>query len=213
MAIWVQTRTFFILAALLGRFVTTKAQEEEEYDGGEFLSIPLKKYIIIPPLCMQCAYCVIWIVSGMENLWGTRVTRLLLLYAEKGAARFALWASDQKVRKLGFCGARRGRGAGGTSRRRVLPPSTRAEATGKFATKERAWDGAEGRLRGWRAAGQAERGEVNTEASQGGVVCTELHLLSHILCFREIQERGFHPLSPPLSFSSSFLSFSVSFLP
>ncbi|KAM7096815.1 collagen alpha-2(V) chain-like [Ciconia maguari] len=35
MAIWVQTRTFFILAALLGRFVTIKAQDEEEYDGGE----------------------------------------------------------------------------------------------------------------------------------------------------------------------------------
>ncbi|NWY52840.1 CO5A2 protein, partial [Chionis minor] len=35
MAIWVQTRTFFVLAALLGRFVTTNAQEEEDYDGGE----------------------------------------------------------------------------------------------------------------------------------------------------------------------------------
>lgn len=44
MAIWVQTRTFLILAALLGRFVTIKAQEEEEYDGGEFLSLPLNIY-------------------------------------------------------------------------------------------------------------------------------------------------------------------------
>lgn len=43
MAIWVQTRTFFVLAALLGRFVTVKAQEEDDYDGGEFLSLPLKK--------------------------------------------------------------------------------------------------------------------------------------------------------------------------
>jgi len=39
MAVWVQTRTFFILAALLGRLVTIKAQEEEEYDGGEFPSL------------------------------------------------------------------------------------------------------------------------------------------------------------------------------
>lgn len=37
MAIWVQTRTFLILAALLGQFITIKAQEEfeEEFVGEE----------------------------------------------------------------------------------------------------------------------------------------------------------------------------------
>lgn len=81
-----------------------------------------------------------------------------------------------------------------------------AAAAAEFPTKERAWDAPGGQL-GKRA------GRVNTEASQGGVVCPELHLLSHILCFRETQKRGFSLFSPlplllfiPLSFLPRLVS-------
>lgn len=153
MAILVQTRTFFILAALLGRFVTIKAQEVEEYEGGEFLSTS-KTIIIIPPLCMQCVYCVIWLVSGMENLWSARVTRLLLLHPEKGAERglrlgflsgrprFAALAAGTE--REGRSEAKCCRGALGLS-----PPSRRGCGRWEVPNKRK-------RLgRGWRTAGQA----------------------------------------------------------
>lgn len=52
---------------------------------------------------------------------------------------------------------------------------------------------------GWEPLGQPS-GDVNTGASQGGVVRSE-HLPFRSLCFREIQKRGF-PLCP-LNFPSS----------
>lgn len=90
----------------------------------------------------------------------------------------------------------------------LSPRPAGAAAAGNFPTKERAWDAAGGQL-GKRA------GRVNTESSQGGVVCAELHLLSHILCCRVMQKRRFSPFftPPPSSFSFSFLSFSGSFPP
>lgn len=201
MAVLVQTRTFFILAALLGRFVTIKAQEVEEYEGGEFLSTS-KTITIIPPLCMRCVYCVIWLISGAENLWDRRA-RLLLSRFEKGAERglrlgflsgrlrFAALAAGTE--REGRSKAKCCRGALGLS-----PRPGGAAAAGEFPTKERAWDAAGGQL-GERA------GRVNSEASQGGVVCAELHLLSHILCFREMQKRGFSLFHPsPSSFSFHF---------
>lgn len=79
-----------------------------------------------------------------------------------------------------------------------------AVATGTFATKEGARDGAEGGLRGhWES-----RGGLNAEASQGGAVCAKLHRLYPILCFREVRKRAF-----PFLLSASFLTFLVLFSP
>lgn len=123
-----------------------------------------------------------------------------------------LWVFE---RKSEVCGARCGHRAGGRSKAKccrgalgLSPRPGGAAAAGKIPAKERAWDAAGGQL-GKRA------GRVNTKASQGGVVCAELHLLSHILCFREMQKRGFSLFSPlPLIFFSfSLLSFSGSFPP
>lgn len=119
----------------------------------------------------------------MENLWGTRV-RLQLSHTEKGAERglrcgflsgtprFAALAAGTE--REGRSKAKRCRGA-----LRLSPRPAGAAAAGKFPTKERAWDAPGGQL------GKRAR-RVNTETSQGGVVCAELHLLSHILCFREM---------------------------
>lgn len=63
MATRVEKRTFFILAALLGLCVTIKAQEEEDYDAGEFFSF-LSFFLF---LCMLNAYCVISLMREMEN--------------------------------------------------------------------------------------------------------------------------------------------------
>lgn len=162
-----------------------------------------KTIIIIPPLCMRCVYCAIWLISGVGNLWG-RSVRLLLSRIEKGAERglrfgflsgrprFAVLAAGTE--REGRSKAKCCRGALGLS-----PRPAGAAAAGNFPTKERAWDAAGGQL-GKRA------GRVNTESSQGGVVCAELHLLSHILCCREMQKRRFSPFftPPPSSFSFRF---------
>lgn len=153
MAILVQTRTFFILAALLGRFVTIKAQEVEEYEGGEFLSTS-KTIIIISPLCMQCVYCVIWLVSGMENLWSARVTRLLLLHPEKGAERglrFGFLSGRPRFAALAGGTEREGRSEAKCCRGALglSPPSRRGCGRWEVPNKRK-------RLgRGWRTAGQA----------------------------------------------------------
>lgn len=67
---------------------------------------------------MQCVYCVIWLVSGMENLWSARVTRLLLLHPEKGAERGL---------RLGFLSGRPRFAALTAVRGQVLPRGARAE--------------------------------------------------------------------------------------
>uniref|UniRef100_A0A8C4Y8E3 VWFC domain-containing protein n=1 Tax=Gopherus evgoodei TaxID=1825980 RepID=A0A8C4Y8E3_9SAUR len=61
MAIWVQTRTFLILAALLGQFITIKAQEEfqEEFDAEEIActqneQMYLNRDIWKPTPCQIC---------------------------------------------------------------------------------------------------------------------------------------------------------------
>lgn len=91
----------------------------------------------------------------MENLWGTRVTRLLVFYTEKERAGFALGAPDQETGgrlfppgfRGGGCGGRAGGEDDGTPGAAPEPPSPPklpggAGAAGKFGTKERAWDGA-----------------------------------------------------------------------
>lgn len=210
MAVLVQTRTFFILAAVLGRFVAVKAQEVEEYEGGEFLSAS-KTIIIIPLLCMQCVYSVIWLVSGAENLWDTRV-RLLLSHIEKGAERglrFGFLSGRPRFAALAAGTEREGRSKAKCCRGalRLSPCPGGAAAAGKFRTKERAWDAAGGQL-GERA------GSVNTEASQGGVV--SLNYICFLTFFvlekcRNVDSLFSHP--SPSSFAFSFLSFSGSFSP
>jgi len=72
MAIRVEMRTFFILAALLGLFITIKAQEEEDYDAGEFFSPFFLSFFFLFFffLCKLSAYCVIWLMKEMENFLG-----------------------------------------------------------------------------------------------------------------------------------------------
>lgn len=201
MAVFVQTRTFFILTALLGRFVTIKAQEVEEYEGGEFLST--SKTSVITPL-FACSVFIVWF--GYEAEWKTSGVREsdfsshILRRGQRGVCAVGFWANSE------VCGAGRGHGAGGAGKGQVLSPRPGgAAAAAEFPTKERAWDAPGGQL-GKRA------GRVNTEASQGGVVCAELHLLSHILCFRETQKRGFSLFHPsPCSFSFPSLSSRGSF--
>lgn len=155
MAVLVQTRTFFILAALLGRFDTIKAQEVEEYDGGEFLSTS-KTIIIIPPLCMQCVYCVIWLISGVE-VRELDFCFYVLRRGQRGACSLGFWAEERGLR-CEVCGARCGHRAGGAVKGQVLPRGARAEPPSRRGCGR--WElpnKRKGSGRGWRTAGQASR--------------------------------------------------------
>lgn len=73
-----QTRTFLILAALLGQFVTIKAQEDEDYGGGEF-----------PFFFVWSFYCMLW--NGKPL--GFSSCEIF----EKEAQRFALQKYNRKT--------------------------------------------------------------------------------------------------------------------
>lgn len=173
----------------------------------------------------------IWLISKMENFWGTRVTRFVALYAEDRAARLVLWEPKQKTgdfKSWSFaefpalcaqsCGQRGGRTDGkqkaAVEHPAVNPAAWHEQHAGleSLQQKKALRDEAEGGCGAGEQPGQSELGEVNTEPRRVEPFCAERPLLSYVLCFRETPKCHF-PFSPFLLwfFSSSSLPFSFSF--
>lgn len=228
MAIWVQTRTFFILAALLGRFVTIKAQEEEEYDAGEFLFLP---FFLLFSLYAACLVCTLvnkrngkLLGYGSNEICGfirrgSGCEACALGTCSEGRGDFKSWRfAEFPGLRAQSCGHRGGRTDGkqkAAAGQPAVSPSPAAwqeqhAALGSLQQKRAPRDGAGG---GCGAGEQPELGEVNTEAPRVEPFCAERPLPSYLLCFRETPKCHF-PFSPFLSwvlFLLLSLPFSVSF--
>lgn len=128
---------------------------------------------------MQGACRVISVLRGVENPWGTGVTRLWLLSSEQGSRRLAPGAFEAGVLR---CPP-------------VLLPLGIGQQRNVFGTGL-----GTGR-------GQGASGQVNSGAWQGGALCAEQHLLAPCLCFREMPKREVHPpfSLPPACFPSLLL--------